>query len=97
MDLIKETGADGKDYAVFTMRNTSKRQLNIPPDELMGRFVRGDTRRNTEGSGLGLSIAQNLAELQGGTLEVIIDADLFKAILKFPVLEKNEIEDSVVF
>ena len=97
MDLIKETGADGKDYAVFTMRNTSKRQLNIPPDELMGRFVRGDTRRNTEGSGLGLSIAQNLAELQGGTLEVKIDADLFKAILKFPVLEKNEIEDSVVF
>jgi signal transduction histidine kinase len=56
-------------------------------DELMERFTRGDSSRNTEGNGLGLAIAKSLAELQGGKLNVIIDGDLFKAVLRFPVIE----------
>ena len=60
--------------------------LNIPADELMERFVRGDSSRNSEGSGLGLSIAQSLTELMGGAFRLEIDGDLFKAKLDFPVI-----------
>lgn len=67
--------------AVIEFKNISKYQLNITGDELMERFVRGDISRNTEGSGLGLSIARSLTELQGGTLEIAVDGDLFKAIV----------------
>lgn len=69
---------------VFTFKNTSKTELNISADELMERFTRGDASRNTEGNGLGLSIAKSLTELQNGTLEILIDGDLFKVVLKFP-------------
>jgi signal transduction histidine kinase len=72
--------------AVITFRNTSRAALNLSPEELMERFVRGDTSRNTEGNGLGLSIARSLTELQGGTMELSIDGDLFKVILRFPVI-----------
>ena len=75
---------DGK--AVVTFRNISSRQLNISSDELMERFVRGDSSRSTEGNGLGLSIAQSLTELQGGKMSLAIDGDLFKAILRFPTV-----------
>ena len=68
----------------MTFKNTSKESLNISADELMERFVRGDSSRNTEGSGLGLSIAKSLAELQGGSLDLTVDGDLFKATLRFP-------------
>ena len=54
----------------------------------MERFVRGDSSRNTEGNGLGLSIARSLAELQGGSLRIAIDGDLFKAILTFPLMQE---------
>ena len=70
--------------AVFTFKNTSKEQLNMSEEELMERFTRGDSSRNTEGSGLGLSIAGNLAELQKGRLRLTTDGDLFKATLSFP-------------
>lgn len=70
--------------AVFTFKNTSKEQLNMTEEELMERFTRGDSSRNTEGSGLGLSIAGNLAELQNGSLRLTTDGDLFKATLTFP-------------
>lgn len=70
--------------AVFTFKNTSKEQLNMTEEELMERFTRGDSSRNTEGSGLGLSIAGNLAELQNGSLRLTTDGDLFKATLSFP-------------
>ena len=70
--------------AVFTFKNTSKEQLNMTEEELMERFTRGDSSRNTEGSGLGLSIAGNLAELQNGKLRLTTDGDLFKATLSFP-------------
>lgn len=70
--------------AIFTFKNTSREALNISPDELMERFVRGDEARTTEGNGLGLSIAKSLTELQGGRMELFVDGDLFKAVLKFP-------------
>ncbi len=69
--------------AVMSFKNISKYELNISADELMERFVRGDESRNTEGSGLGLSIAGNLAALQGGKLKLAIDGDLFKATVEF--------------
>ena len=72
--------------AVITFRNISENQLNVSADELMERFVRGDKSRNTEGSGLGLSIAKSLAELQGGVMELNVDGDLFKASVIFDII-----------
>jgi signal transduction histidine kinase len=74
--------ADGQ--AVLSFKNTSREPLNISADELKERFVRGDSSRNTEGNGLGLSIAESLTELQKGTLELNVDGDLFKVTLRFP-------------
>jgi len=73
-------------HAVITFRNISRFPLNISSDELLERFVRGDSSRNTEGSGLGLSIARSLTELQQGTLDLYVDGDLFKVILQFDIL-----------
>ncbi len=67
-------------------RNMSKYELNISPQELEERFVRGDASRHMEGSGLGLSIAKSLVELQQGSMEIVTDGDLFKVILKFNIL-----------
>lgn len=69
------------DHIVFTIKNISKEKLNILPDELMERFIRGDSSRHTGGSGLGLSIAKDLSKLNGGTLSIQIDGDLFVAKL----------------
>ena len=71
----------------FLFRNISRDPLNISAEELMERFVRGDSARTTEGSGLGLNIAQNLAELQGGALRISVDGDLFKAEVLLPRAE----------
>ena len=71
--------------AVITFKNISKDRLTAPGEELTERFVRGDSSRNTEGSGLGLSIAQSLVELQGGRLLITTDGDLFKAMISFDV------------
>ena len=68
----------------LSVKNISRNPLNIPPDQLMERFVRGDVSRTTEGSGLGLSIARSLTELQGGAFRLDIDGDLFKAVVTFP-------------
>lgn len=76
-----------ENHAVITLKNISRAALNLSVDELMERFVRGDASRNTEGNGLGLSIARSLAELQNGSLNLEIDGDLFKAILEFPMLK----------
>ncbi len=74
-------------FAEISFRNISKDPLNISGDELMERFVRGDSSRNTEGSGLGLSIAKSLTEVQRGNLNIQIDGDLFKVLLTFPLSE----------
>lgn len=73
--------------ATVTFRNISASQLNISGEELMERFVRGDSSRNTEGSGLGLSIARSLVQLQNGELELTVDGDLFKVVLKFKAVD----------
>ena len=69
---------------VLSVKNISREELNISAEELTERFVRGDTSRNTEGSGLGLNIAQSLMQLQRGNLELTVDGDLFKVTLTFP-------------
>ena len=71
------------DEAVVSFKNISKEELNISEEELMERFVRGDSSRSSEGSGLGLNIAKNLVGIQGGTLNIKIDGDLFKAEIRF--------------
>lgn len=70
------------DHIVFTIKNISKEKLNIPPDELMERFIRGDSSRHMGGNGLGLSIAKDLSKLNGGTLSIQIDGDLFVTKIK---------------
>lgn len=72
---------------VFTLKNISEAPLNVAVEELMERFVRGDVSRSTSGSGLGLSIAQNLVNLQQGRLEIKLDGDLFKVEIRFPVVQ----------
>lgn len=74
---------DKGDKVAVVFKNTSNYQLNMSGDELMKRFVRGDKSRHTEGSGLGLSIAKNLVDLQDGDFKIDIDGDLFKAIIEF--------------
>lgn len=89
--------AAAEQVVTITCKNISKFELDIPADELMARFVRGDRSRHSEGSGLGLSIAKSLTELQGGQFQLQIDGDLFKAQLRFArdgsgeplVLQKN--------
>ncbi len=65
------------------IKNISAYELNVDADELMERFKRGDASRHSEGSGLGLSIAKSLTELQGGSFSINIDGDLFKATISF--------------
>lgn len=73
---------------VFSLKNISEQPLNISADELTERFIRGDVSRSTEGSGLGLSIAQNLASLMGGKFELYLDGDLFRVTITFPRIKK---------
>jgi signal transduction histidine kinase len=73
------------DCGTLSVKNISREALNVPPEALLERFVRGDDARTTEGSGLGLSIAQSLTQLQGGTFGVEIDGDLFKATVRLPL------------
>ena len=72
------------DNVCLVLKNVSAAELNISPDELMERFTRGDESRSTQGSGLGLSIAKSLVEIQGGSFKIEIDGDLFKAIIIMP-------------
>lgn len=77
---------------VFEIKNISAQPLDISPDELTQRFVRGDKSRNQEGNGLGLSIAKELCKAQNGSLEISIDGDLFKAKVKLPLSYGKEKE-----
>lgn len=86
-DILKEKGK-----VIIQIKNISSQKLNISVDELMQRFVRGDSSRNTEGSGLGLSIANSLTNLQGGEFNIYLDGDLFKITIVFDELKENKIE-----
>lgn len=79
--------ADG--CAKIVIRNMSAAELNVRPEELTERFVRGDASRNTEGSGLGLAIAKSFTEAQGGTFSVDVDGDLFKVIIRWKMETKE--------
>ncbi len=81
--LYLDVRASADSVSIF-LKNISRQPLNLSPDELMERFVRGDSSRNTEGSGLGLNIAKSLVELQGGVFSLAIDGDLFKAAVTLP-------------
>lgn len=74
----------------FSLKNISAQPLNISADELTERFIRGDVARNTEGSGLGLSIAKSLTELQGGEFKLYLDGDLFKVMITFVAKNLNK-------
>ena len=74
-----------EDAGVLSLKNISRQELSISAQDLLERFVRGDEARNSEGSGLGLNIAKSLMDLQGGTLELLLDGDLFKVTLTFPL------------
>ena len=87
---LTEKEENGRKTAVFSMKNISAQPLNIDADELTERFIRGDVSRSTEGSGLGLSIAKNLTELQNGKFDIYLDGDLFKVILTFPCMEEEK-------
>lgn len=79
VDMLAEDGRIGVSF-----KNISKQQMNIRPEELTERFIRGDSSRSTEGSGLGLSIAQSLVQVQGGRFQIYLDGDLFKIVIDFP-------------
>jgi len=76
----------------LSIKNISEQQMNIRPEELTERFIRGDSARSTEGSGLGLSIARSLVEVQGGIFEIQLDGDLFKVVMRFPEYRPDELE-----
>lgn len=82
-----EVTKDG-DNLVVMFKNVSAKELNVSPQDLMERFVRGDLSRTTEGSGLGLAIAKNLVVGQGGSFQIDLDGDLFKTIMSFPIQHK---------
>lgn len=85
---IEDLGSE----VILVMKNISAYELNISPDELMERFKRGDESRNSPGSGLGLSIAKSLVEIQNGSFNIEIDGDLFKAIIRFPKYPQEAVE-----
>ncbi len=82
VDLVQ-----AENMVLLSLKNISKESLNVDPEELLERFVRGDTARKSEGSGLGLNIAKTLMEVQGGELQLMLDGDLFKVTLVFPAGE----------
>lgn len=84
IDILKT-----KTTGILIIKNISEQPIEVIPDQLTERFVRGDVSRTTEGSGLGLSIAKSLTALQGGTMEINIDGDLFKVSIKMPLWEEE--------
>ena len=81
-------------WVVITLMNISAAEVTVSPQELMERFVRGDESRNTEGSGLGLAIAKSFTELQDGTMELSVEGDLFRVVLRWKMMEEPASEGS---
>ena len=88
VQVLEEDG-----YVRISMRNVSARELNVPPDELTERFVRGDASRNTEGSGLGLAIARSFVEAQGGAMTLEAEDDLFRVTIRWKEGERANREN----
>lgn len=82
VDIKQEKGK-----GIVELKNISQDKLNISVEELMQRFVRGDSARTTEGSGLGISIAKSLTELQKGKFYIYLDGDLFKVVIEFDLIK----------
>ena len=82
--------SENDEYGSLMIKNISAYPLDIPPEQLTERFVRGDVSRTAEGSGLGLSIAQSLTNLQGGSFKIGIDGDLFKVNIEIPLWKETE-------
>ncbi|MBQ8117452.1 MAG: HAMP domain-containing histidine kinase [Lachnospiraceae bacterium] len=89
IDLEREEQEKGT-VVVTSIKNISERQMNIKANDLTERFIRGDSSRTTEGSGLGLYITKNLINGQNGEFDIRLDGDLFKAVMKFPEYVKPE-------
>ena len=87
VDIFKLDG-----YGILVMKNISAAPIDFDETRLTERFVRGDESRTTEGSGLGLSITQSLAEIQGGTFGIQVDGDLFKSIVSIPLWKEEDEE-----
>ena len=83
---MEEKEEGGRRQIVFSAKNISERFLEIQAEDLTERFIQGDQSRQAQGSGLGLSIAKNLVEIQDGEFEVQVDGDLFKVMIRFPVM-----------
>lgn len=83
VDMQVKQENSGHQKVIVTMKNISAAELNVSPNELAERFVRGDASRNTEGSGLGLAIAKSFVELQGGKMDIEVEADLFKVTIQW--------------
>lgn len=88
---IDMTNEEGR--VEVSVKNISKQQMNIRSEELTERFIRGDSSRSTEGSGLGLSIAKSLVQVQGGSFEIYLDGDLFKVTAAFPEYAGEELPE----
>lgn len=88
IDITVMENREAAAQVILSVKNISAQPLKVNPEELTERFIRGDESRTTEGSGLGLSIAKNLTEVQNGKFEILMDGDLFKVNMYFPLLKE---------
>lgn len=88
IDMVFTEDEEAGELVILSLKNISAQPLKVNPAELTERFIRGDESRTTEGSGLGLSIAKNLTEAQKGKFEIVMDGDLFKVNMYFPLLKE---------
>ena len=83
-----------ENWVSVAMRNISEQELTVSPEELSERFVRGDASRNTEGSGLGLAIARSFVEVQGGTMKISVEDDIFRVVIRWKRMDGEKREEA---